>query len=302
MTCPDYEILINREIDKGLSQRERAALEAHLAVCPSCARLAKEYALLDRLLIEHIGQVEVPADLVQSVMAALPSAMPARSSSSIPLRHPRRRRLLWRWVSVGTAAAAVILGFSVGGWFDNAQQEQDIHTPIVAENDLTFSDPTLVSPTKPENTDTPNQQDLLPPEDEDDQEETILPSENVPPDTDAPPVDTANEQTADPPTSNMDVMPSVDPSQTQDITYNNEFSLPQVTYGNTTHGAYTLLTLAAVAGYDATLPRVSGNTVTFYVETEDAYLEYQVDINGAAPVFLEKQKACQPSAPQQDFQ
>ena len=287
MTCPDYEILINKELDGSLSSRERTALETHLAVCPDCARQAEEYRLLDRLLRENITQVEVPIDLVQSVMAALPTKTASNPSSEPqPLRPKRRPHPIWRWVSVGVAAAAIVLGFSVGGWFDGTRQTQETTPPILAENDFpSGTDPIL--PDRPENIDASDPPSTT----QEDPPDVTQPPEDQTPDTDTPDTDTPDADTETPevqipeqPTSNTNVDPVEEPPS--DITYNSEFSLPQVTYGNTTHGAYTLLTLASVAGYDAVLPRVNANTVTFYVETEEAYLEYQVEINGAAPVFL----------------
>ncbi|MDO4733226.1 MAG: hypothetical protein Q4B50_06920, partial [Bacillota bacterium] len=72
----------------------------------------------------------------------------------------------------------------------------------------------------------------------------------------------------------------------EDSSHKNEFSLPPVAHGNSIQGDYNLKILAAVEGYDARNPLVKGSTVSFYVETEEAYLEYQVDLGGADAVFL----------------
>lgn len=278
MNCQDYELLINKKLDRCLSPREASLLDAHLAACPECVQMAEEYLLLDQLLAQNIAQVSPPADLCSSVMAALPEQpVPIRAASSTP----KRRRPVWRWVSTGVAAAAVVLGFMAASWFEQSVPGSEVDAPpIVAEQDMPDLQQTELSrpvqvvkdSQQPLDTDPPAVAD--PPEREQ-PEQTQQPE--TPANTEVPvEADPVDPPVADPPKVEAPV----------DVTYKNEFSLPPVAYGNTAQGDYSLLTLASVEGYDATLPLVNGSTVTFYVETEDACLEYQVDINGAAPDFL----------------
>lgn len=280
MTCQDYEILINKELDHGLSSQERVRLNAHLLSCPECRRLAEEYRRLDQLLAERISQVDVPADFCGSVMSAL--AQQPSPEQIISLERKRRRQTR-RWAIGGVAAAAILLfGIGASALLRQNVNEQPLDAmPIVAELSDEEQAPFLRShtPRKEQQSGAKNLPDreteLSDPSGKEDQqppERTALPEKQP-----------GKQQTP----SQQTLTPQQPGQQTViDQSHNNEFSLPPVAYGSTTHGTYSLLTLAAVEGYDAKLPRVNGNTVTFYVETEDAYLEYQADINGAAPVFL----------------
>lgn len=270
MNCQDYEILIQKALDQSLSPREEAALARHLELCPDCAALMAEYSQLHQLLTANISQVEVPADLCSSVMAALPEQppVPIRSRKKAALLRPQWRR----WVGVGVAAAAVVLGFSVTSWFEQAQEPSlPEQTPILAE--MPEQGDPLSQPEQLPLPQQPVEEDLPPVTQPTDAPETtnpVEPKENQTPVQQAEqPQDQPQQQTAPP----------------VDTAHSSEIALPQVAYGNVGHGEYSLLTLAAVEGYDAILPQINGNTLTFYVETEDARLEYQVELSGAAPVF-----------------
>jgi len=281
MNCQDYERLINKKLDRSLSPREASLLEAHLAACPACARMAEEYLLLDQLLAQNIAQVNPPADLCSSVMAALPEGQ-LLELESFRSKAKHRRSPAWRWAGGAVAAAAVALGFLVGSWFEQSQPGTELSTPpIQAEQEQPEQAPELQKPFRParENQQTPDQEEALPVvAEQPDADASQPPQQQDPVNTEAP-------VEADPTEAPVTDPPAVEEAPV-DVNHNNEFSLPPVAYGNSSQGDYNLLTLAAVEGYDAKLPLVKGSTVSFYVETEDAYLEYQVEISGAEPQFL----------------
>jgi len=90
--------LISAEADSELSERERAALTAHLAECENCRRFAAALRAVREGLAE---EAEVPAGFAEAVMAKLPK----KKAKVIPFR---------RWGSIAAAAVlVVVLGSTV---------------------------------------------------------------------------------------------------------------------------------------------------------------------------------------------
>jgi len=51
MTCRDAAPLISQAMDRTLAAQDRAALRAHLSICPSCRRYRGQLVLLRRVLV-----------------------------------------------------------------------------------------------------------------------------------------------------------------------------------------------------------------------------------------------------------
>ncbi|MCI4444800.1 MAG: zf-HC2 domain-containing protein [Candidatus Aminicenantes bacterium] len=56
MKCRKAEKLISKLLDERLEEKSLARLEAHLKVCPSCARLLQDYKKMKKLMSE--GKIE----------------------------------------------------------------------------------------------------------------------------------------------------------------------------------------------------------------------------------------------------
>lgn len=94
MNCLTCQKLLLRDAGQAGSPAERAAVEAHLAECPSCRQLQTE---LDRM-----------GTLIRSESAAVPPPDPAAEWRTLQskLHAPRRRAAPVLWWSVPLAAAA----------------------------------------------------------------------------------------------------------------------------------------------------------------------------------------------------
>jgi len=106
MSCVDRQEHLNALLDGELSAEETAALTAHLAVCPDCAKSLAGLARLRAALTHAIPEEEVSADLLMRVEAALDAEAAVRPAHDIiPFRRrPPARRLAW--IGAGAAIAA----------------------------------------------------------------------------------------------------------------------------------------------------------------------------------------------------
>jgi hypothetical protein len=116
MTCRDTERLWNELLDaRGLPRPAiEAAIEAHAASCPACARLGVRYRTLDRAIAARASAPAASPDFVERLHMARVDD-PA-TPEVIPLR---RFRLPARPAWLATAAAIIIVGLIGGraGWF-----------------------------------------------------------------------------------------------------------------------------------------------------------------------------------------
>lgn len=96
--CAAFEADVDALVMGLLDPRAAAALEAHAARCPACAALLREETAIE-MQIRGALQVTPPADLAESIKAALPAP-------------PRR----WRRWAIGAvaAAAALVISFGIG--------------------------------------------------------------------------------------------------------------------------------------------------------------------------------------------
>ncbi len=95
-----YMEQISAALDGELTPSERAALDAHLAVCPQCARLYERLSRQSAALREL--DCTPPEDLTQRVLDHLPAQdAPA----------PKGKRVHWqRWASLAACLALVVTG------------------------------------------------------------------------------------------------------------------------------------------------------------------------------------------------
>jgi hypothetical protein len=71
MNCAELEILICDYVDGTLAAAEKAEVERHLAVCPTCAELARDSAAAV-MFIERAADVEPPPELITRILFDAP--------------------------------------------------------------------------------------------------------------------------------------------------------------------------------------------------------------------------------------
>jgi hypothetical protein len=256
MDCRDLEMLMQMAIDKTLSDAGRELLRAHLAECQDCAANFAEYERLEALLQEQLTIVAAPADLKTNVMAALPAASAWVKPAPVVWSKPAQRSTFRRFlpaISLATAAAALLLIAGLSGWFGADAPDLTNEFPVAQ-----------VDP------DTQDNDDVTVPDNTTNDDQT---TDN----------NGTDEPTNDNTTDNNDDTPSVENPQT----YAGGILLPQVAHSTESHGSYSLYTLASHEDYDAVLPRVSGNVVTYYLIAGDYYLEWEADLaRKGEPVYI----------------
>jgi len=99
--CEDVELMLQDYLNGYLLPSQREVLEAHVRGCGQCRELIAGLTRLESRL-DGLGDVEAPADLTRSILAALPAQAYGPS--------PLRRALSW-----GVAPAFVVL-LIVGGF------------------------------------------------------------------------------------------------------------------------------------------------------------------------------------------
>jgi len=75
--CDDAGALIERRLDGLASHRDDALLDAHVAVCPSCAALLEGEAAVDAAFAAHFRRAEPSAAFAAGVRARVAAARPA---------------------------------------------------------------------------------------------------------------------------------------------------------------------------------------------------------------------------------
>jgi anti-sigma factor RsiW len=72
VTCREFADFLYAYADGELAQAERAAFDAHLAICPDCVRYLAQYLDTIAAAPDAFGDerfVEVPEDLVHAILA-----------------------------------------------------------------------------------------------------------------------------------------------------------------------------------------------------------------------------------------
>ena len=250
-----FQSMIQKHIDKALSPAEEEQLTQHLAQCPDCAALLRDLARLDDLLAAELTEVEPPTGFAAGVMTAI---------SGAEVKPPKRRPFYLLWGSV--AAAALLLLAGISGLFH--QGDTLAPPPEVAVDEEEGERPELFLPDAPQvaDNDAAAEEKDSAPADEDKEDKA----------------DSAKPEAAQQPADNVE---SVDEQPAP--TYSGEHELPTVASGSYASGAYSMVTLASVANCDALRPQVSGSVVTFYVNLDGSYLQWQVSADGSGnAVFL----------------
>ena len=129
--CEDVELMLQDYLNGYLLPSQREVLEAHVRGCGQCRELVAGLTRLESRL-DSLDDVDVPADLTRSILAALP----ARAYGPSPLR----RAFSW-----GIAPALVVL-LVVGGFLVKGKlQLQDRFAARVV--DVVFTAPQASSVT-----------------------------------------------------------------------------------------------------------------------------------------------------------
>ncbi len=105
MTHP--EELLAGYVDGTLTEKERAAVDAHLATCGTC-REELDLASRARVVLSELTEVDVPLGVTRPVLAEIATQM-ARP------RPVERRARVFQWAAGLAAAAAVVAFFAVVG-------------------------------------------------------------------------------------------------------------------------------------------------------------------------------------------
>jgi anti-sigma factor RsiW len=96
MTCEEAEVLLQALIDGELDAGHAREVEDHIASCPHCAELAKDYRAMGRMIADKGASYAAPPELRRRIEAALPQ----------PKAAPNRRAVL-RGFALGSAVSAM---------------------------------------------------------------------------------------------------------------------------------------------------------------------------------------------------
>jgi hypothetical protein len=124
MNCADFEILLADQLDGTLPAAAKAAFEAHLKSCASCAELAADAGAAVRFF-ERVPQVEAPPQLVTKLLFEVSSG-PSRK-----LAKPSwARRWFGPWIEpivqprVVMGMAMTVLSFAMLGRITGIEMKQ----------------------------------------------------------------------------------------------------------------------------------------------------------------------------------
>lgn len=125
MNCETALSALSAMLDGALTDSEQRALDAHLAVCPSCRKTLSALQAIDAAIPE--AELPPPAALRTNVMRSV------RAESS---RHRSRKRLLPA-AMIGVAAAAALALAALGlldlpGFSDPGYSTASLHTVVEA--------------------------------------------------------------------------------------------------------------------------------------------------------------------------
>lgn len=113
MGCEDFEPFIDAYIDEEFGERERAEMEAHLAICDDCRQRVRVRMEFKEHIRQQLGGERAPESLRERIFSEIEDAE-ADQDSEVESSQPSRQR--WSsmaragWVA-GPIAAAVALVF-----------------------------------------------------------------------------------------------------------------------------------------------------------------------------------------------
>lgn len=117
--CEQYQEMIGALLDGELSQQERAALRAHVAVCPACRAMLEAFEAISGAMQEEI--VQPPEDFTQKVMERVVAAE----------RRAKQPRPRWqRALALAACLALVVIG--VTPWLPRASSVKAPDVPQTA--------------------------------------------------------------------------------------------------------------------------------------------------------------------------
>ncbi|MCA1458722.1 anti-sigma factor [Bradyrhizobium sp. BRP22] len=96
MTCEEAEVLLQALIDGELDAGHAREVESHIAGCPRCAALAKDYRAMSEMIADRGARYTAPPELRRRIEASLPQ----------PKAAPNRRAVL-RGFALGSAVSAM---------------------------------------------------------------------------------------------------------------------------------------------------------------------------------------------------
>ena len=96
MTCDEAEILVHALVDGELDAGHAREVENHVAGCPHCAALLRDYREMSKAIAEADMRYTAPPDLRRRIEAALPQP-----------RQLQSRRAVLRGFAMGSAASAL---------------------------------------------------------------------------------------------------------------------------------------------------------------------------------------------------
>jgi anti-sigma factor RsiW len=103
-------------LDDGLSDTERAALERHLAACPSCAALLGELSAV-AARARALRDRPPAAELWPGIAARIAEAPPAGDPDAQPAARALRRRRTFSLPQLAAAAVVAALGSGAAMWW-----------------------------------------------------------------------------------------------------------------------------------------------------------------------------------------
>lgn len=102
-TCEEYEALVSDFLDGELSAEDRAEVAEHLASCPTCQRYFDDLVAMHDAF-DRIGEVPVPEDFTEQVMARVHETLQAEAGKIIFFPHWKR------WAALAACCAIAALG------------------------------------------------------------------------------------------------------------------------------------------------------------------------------------------------
>ncbi len=126
MTCSDVQNLVTGYFEDSLSQKEKAAVDAHLKTCAACRAYFAEYTETVRQ-VRRLKLAEVPALKREFLFQNVRRNLKSTRSTRVP---PAQRRLVW----IVLAGALVLFSFWNYKWRRHpATASPEFSSPRVAE-------------------------------------------------------------------------------------------------------------------------------------------------------------------------